>query len=122
MNFLETLASMVESLAGAIKIALTPIPGILLDATCARRPGFSSYAVSGKASAAMSDKNPSDILKEFIYKYVETFKIIITEDAVCNIVFPPGSLVFSLAGANAGGPANLVGTNLNFVLAWGIIR
>lgn len=120
---ISEIINAVSGLLGEARGPLIPIPGILLRCTAMRRPGISAaVAAAGTFSSQIKGNFEDDTLKRFIFNYVETLKTNMQDDGVCNIVFPPGSILFQLSSANAGGPVTLIGTNNNFVLAWGIIR
>lgn len=120
---ISEIINAVSGLLGEARAPLLPIPGILLKCTAMHRPGLSAaIAASHTFSSLGKENNGDDILKRFIFNFVETLKTNMQDDGVCNIAFPPGSFLFRLEGVNGGGPVVLIGTNKNYVLGWGIIR
>ena len=123
MNIKSLIQLTTESVENARK-ALEKIPGLLLMATCARRPGFSAIITSAKAYADMHyvQQEYDDVVTEFVYNVIESIKINLQDDSVCFIAIPPGQLMLQLNGGNAGGPLILTGSNKNYVFTYGIIR
>lgn len=121
---ITSLISIVNTALDKTRVALQQIPGLMLICTCTRRPGFSSIIASAKAYADMkyvSEEN-DEIVKEFTYNLINRIKLNIQDDGVCFIAIPPGNLQLQLNGANALGPAVLIGSNKNYVFTYGIIR
>lgn len=112
----------VKKMLGKGQSKLTPIPALLLNCTCSRRPGFSALLTSAAIYANMNQNEYDDIVKKFVYNVVEKIKMNIQDDGVCFVIIPPGELKVKLIGANAGGPIVLDGINMNYVFTWAIIR
>ena len=119
---ISTVIEAIKKMMGRAQTRLTPIPGLLLTCTCARRPGFSALLTSAAIYANMQQNEYDDIVKKFVYNVVEKIKMNIQDDGVCFVIIPPGELNLKLTGGNAGGPVVLEGTNINYVFTWAIIR
>lgn len=121
---ISSLISLVNTALDKTRVVLQQIPSVFLTCTCSRRPGFSSIVTSAKAYADMRyvSEDNDEIVKEFTYYLINRIKLNIQDDGVCFIIIPPNRLQLQLIGANAGGPAVLMGSNKNFVFAYGIIR
>ena len=57
-------------------------------------------------------------MSNVVEKIVDSLK----DDALVECVIPAGSIVVEATGGNAGGPVEAVGTNINNVKGYGIIR
>lgn len=119
---IQNIISSIVSAVDYVRSAITPIPGILMAYTCARRPGFSSIITSAKVYADMNQTENDEIVKEFVFNLINRIKENIQDDGTCLVVIKPNELQFQLTGGNAGGPVEAIGTNINPVLAWAIIR
>ena len=121
MNIRSLLSNIVAAV-DSVRTALAPIPGILMLCTCSRRPGFSSIIASAKVYADMNQNENDEIVKKFVFNVINRIKENLHDDGVCLVVIKPNELQFQLTGGNAGGPVEAVGTNINPVLTWAIIR
>ncbi len=121
---ISSLISTVNEVVDKTRVALQKIPGLLLLATASRRPGFSSILTSAKVYADMTyvQQDNDEVVKEFTYNLIDHIKQNIQDDSVCFVAIPPNELMVNLNGANAGGPVVLVGSNINYVFVWAIIR
>ena len=63
-----------------------------------------------------------NLMNEFIKVIVDEVFRAIKEDANLQITVPIGSLTINASGANAGGPINVTGTNINFGKGYGVIQ
>ena len=79
---------------------------------------------SAKVYADMTyvQEDNDEVVKEFTYNLIDHIKQNIQDDSVCFVAIPPNELMVNLNGANAGGPVVLVGSNINYVFVWAIIR
>lgn len=121
------ITSLLNIVSGAMNKArtiLVQIPGILLICTCSRRPGFSSILASAKIYADMkyAQNENDEIVKKFVFNVIDRIKKNMQDDGVCLIAIPPNGLILQLVGGNAGGPAVLNGSNVNYVFTWAIMR
>ena len=105
-----------------VRTRLKTLPGLFIEATTSRRPGFSTLIASSKIYADMYQNEYDDVVKGFVYNLVDKIKKNMQDDGVCFVVIPPNELDLQLAGANVGGPIILNGTNKNFVFTFAIIR
>ena len=121
---IEELIILTTSALDGVRKKLQKIPGLLLSATCARRPGFSSVITSAKIYAEMTylQRDYDDIVVEFVYNMIDRIKMNLQDDGVCFVAIPPGELKVKLTGGNGGGPIVLDGANKNFIITYGIIR
>lgn len=121
MNIAELIENFMVVIDKA-RVALQPLPSIMLLCTCMRRPGISAVVTSAKIMGDMEQNENDDVVKKFIFNVVEKIKLNFQDDAVCFIAIPPGELRFKLMSANGGGPIVLDGTNNSYVFMWAIIR
>ena len=131
------VAGLIQVVNGAvenIRSFLSPIPAILLNCTCSRRPGFSAILTSAKIYADMHQNENDDIVKKFVFNVIDKIKRNLQDDGVCFVIIPPGEMKFTLVGANAGGPVLLnesptstpdkpsLPTNSSYIFAYAIIK
>lgn len=121
---ISSLINALSLLLEHIRTPLLPIPGILLFCTAFRRPGFSSILMSAKVFADMNYVEPEndEVVKGVVYNLLNRIKLNIHDDGVCFVIIPPGNLQVQLNSGNALGPLVLLGSNINYVFAWAIIR
>lgn len=119
-NALENVRKPVKALAG-----------FLVYATAVQRPGLSKIKISseiisdnetlGINTGQMPD-GTDNVVNEFVYNVVEKVVDSLKDDAMVECVIPIGSVMIQAEGANAGGPVVAVGTNINNVKGYGVIR
>ena len=119
---IASLLQIINNALNAVRVALEPIPGLLLVCTCSRRPGFSSLITSSEIYADMDQNENDDVLKAFIFNVINRIKENLQDDGVCFVAIPPNELKLTLTGGNAGGPIVLTGTNINYIFTYAIIR
>ena len=112
---ISNISQMLSTALDGVRQKLVSIPGIMLQCTCCRRPGFSSIVTSAKIYADMRETDNDEIVKSFTYNMVNKIKENIQEDGVAFIAIKPNDIQFQLTGGNAGGPITLVGSNKNCV-------
>ena len=119
-NALENVRKPVKALAG-----------FLVYATAVQRPGLSKIKISseiisdnetlGINTGQMPD-GTDNVVNELVYNVVEKVVDSLKDDAMVECVIPIGSVMIQAEGANAGGPVVAVGTNINNVKGYGVIR
>lgn len=127
----DIISKLNDSLNGMFRNSAKDISGVLL-ATSEARPGMSaqvSYAKIlenlNKKGIYIESKNidgSDNLMNEFIKVIVDEVFRAIKEDANLQITVPIGSLTINASGANAGGPINVTGTNINFGKGYGVIQ
>ena len=70
----------------------------------------------------MNQNENDEIVKKFVFNVINRIKENLHDDGASLVVIKPNELQFQLTGGNAGGPVEAVGTNINPVLTWAIIR
>ena len=130
VNLIQVITGAIEN----IRSFLAPIPAILLQCTCSRRPGFSAILTSAKIYADMKQTENDDIVRKFVFNVIDKIKKNMQDDGVCFVIIPPGEMKFTLVGANAGGPVILnenptstpdnpkPSTNNSYIFAYAIIK
>ena len=70
VNLIQVITGAIEN----IRSFLAPIPAILLQCTCSRRPGFSAILTSAKIYADMKQTENDDIVRKFVFNVIDKIK------------------------------------------------
>lgn len=128
------LNSLIQSVNTALDTARKPINAVsayLLSVTAPMRPGISKIKITSEVIAdngnlgintGQMPDGTDNVVNEFVYNVVEKVIDSLKDDAVVECVIPAGSVIVQATGANAGGPVEAVGTNINNAKGYGVIR
>ena len=128
---IRTVIDTTNSVLDVIRKPVLKLAAILIYATAVRRPGLSKIAIT---SDIISDNAPlgintgqmpdgtENVVNQFVANVVEKVVNSLNDDALVECVIPTGSVIVNATGANAGGPIEAVGTNINNAKGYGIIR
>lgn len=120
---MSTIEKFVNSITNLLKKArppLVPIPAVLLVCSVFKRPGLSSLMIASNVIRRQAEFGaPTGVLtdggqnKMNALIYVMSDEIIkeIQRNCVVESVIPPGTMVITGMGANAGGPVAVTCTN-----------
>ncbi len=133
-NKKQTIRTVIDTTNSALDVIRKPVlklAAILIYATATRRPGLSKITIT---SNIISDNAPlgintgqmpdgtENVVNQFVANVVEKVVDSLKDDALVECVIPIGSVIVNATGANAGGPIEAVGTNINNAKGYGIIR
>lgn len=133
-NQKQTIRTVIDTTKSALDVIRKPVlklAAFLIYATATRRPGLSKIAIT---SDIISDNAPlgintgqmpdgtENVVNQFVANVVEKVVDSLKDDALVECVIPTGSIIVNATGANAGGPIEAVGTNINNAKGYGIIR
>ena len=119
-----------EALDAARQPAMT-VAALLVYATAVHRPGVSKTKITSEIIADNANlgintgqmpDGTDNVVNQFVTNLVEKVVDTLKDDAMVECVIPSGSLIVEVKGANAGGPVEAVGTNINNAKGYGIIR
>ena len=126
--------SLIQLINTALDTARAPVNSVaayLLAMTTQMRPGVSKVKITSEIIAdngnlgIMTGQMPDgteNVVNEFVYNVVEKVVDSLKDDALVECVIPAGSIIVQATGANAGGPVEAVGTNINNAKGYGVIR
>lgn len=131
MSWITSIAKGIEATFSAIRVALVPIPPLLLICELYRRPGLSAIALTsaiirrlpeaGIEIGTNPDGTPNKILgfvRIMSEEIINEFK----DNAVVNCALEPGSVVSVGSGGNVGGPVVVQSVNTIVSSIRGILR
>lgn len=128
---INSLIHLVDSALDKVRKPVNKVAAFMVYATARRRPGVSKIKISseiisdnatlGINTGPMPDGG-DNIVNEFVYNVVEKVIDTLKDDAMIECVIPRGSVIVEAKGANAGGPVEAVGTNINNAKGYGILR
>jgi hypothetical protein len=131
MGGIDKIASAITNVIDKIRIPVIPIPAILLICSVFRRPGLSAMVIASKTirrqnefgapTGPLPDGTPNK-MNALIAVMAEEIVREIQKSCVVESVIPPGTMMITGVGANAGGPVTIVGTNTMPVKATGLPR
>ena len=131
MGGIQKIVESLNNVIDKIRIPVIPIPAILLICSVFRRPGLSAMIIASKVirrqsefgapTGALPDGSPNK-MNAFIAIMAEEVVREIQQSGVVESVIPPGTMVITGFGANAGGPVTIIGTNMMPTKATGIPR
>lgn len=131
MGGIDKIASAITNVIDKIRIPVIPIPAILLICSVFRRPGLSAMIIAsrtirrqnefGAPTGALPDGTPNK-MNALIAVMAEEIVREVQKSCVVESVIPPGTMMITGVGANAGGPVTIVGTNTMPVKATGLPR
>ena len=130
MNIDNVLSSIDKAIDAARK-PVQKIAGMMIYATAVQRPGLSRIKISSEvisengALGILTGDMPDgteNVVNKFVNNMTEKIVDSLKEDAKVECVIPIGSIVVTANGANAGGPVEAVGTNINMASGVGVIR
>jgi hypothetical protein len=128
---IRTIIDTTNSVLDVIRKPVLKLAAFLIYATATRRPGLSKITIT---SDIISDNAPlgintwqmpdvtENVVNQFVANVVEKVVNSLKDDALVECVIPTGSVIVNATGANAGGPIEAVGTNINNAKGYGIIR
>lgn len=129
---IESICDKITSLINTVRKPLTAIPAALLVCGAIKRPGLSAtliaaniirrYAEAGiPTDSTLPDGSPS-IARIMERIRIEEIVKAIKTDAKIEVGLPVGSIQIQGTGANAGGPVEILGFNINPVHGDGVVR
>ena len=128
---LEKIVNSITNLIDKVRTPIIPIPAFFLICSLFRRPGASAMVTAaniikrqnefGGPTGALPDGSPN-MMNSLIYLIVSEVYKELTENGVVEVAIPPSSLFITGAGANAGGPVVITGTNTMPGKAYGLLR
>jgi hypothetical protein len=131
MGGIDKIVTSITNVIEKIRIPVIPIPAILLICSVFRRPGLSAMVIAAKVirrqnefgapTGAMADGSPNK-MNALIAIMAEEIVREVQKSCVVESVIPPGTMMITGFGANAGGPVTIVGTNTMPVKATGLPR
>lgn len=128
---ITSILSTITTTLDSVKIPAPTIPPLLLVMGGQFRPGISAKTVASNIIRRQSEAGaPSGPNADGSANIAEAMEVIRIEeivkalkyDAQLQIAIPPGAIMFSGTGANAGGPVTVVGSNTNTITGFGIIQ
>ena len=116
-------ATVIGVFAGT-RIPATILPSSLVYAGSLSKPGISPMMVASRIISRQQEAGaPYGPMPDGSANVAEAMEVIrveeiikaIHDDGQVQVSLPPGSVVITATGGNAGGPVTVVGTNTNFV-------
>lgn len=127
----EAIGAIKDLFTSTLRSPATILPAIIMACSLVKRPGLSCMLSTGNILQNMSKRgipisklpdgsqNLMNIMvNSVVCEIVRTLK----EDINLQVVIEPGALTINGTGANAGGPVNITGTNVNFAKGWGVAQ
>ena len=130
---MESIMSICDLVLGAVenvRIPATLLPSPLLYTGSLCKPGISPMLVASKIISRQSEAGaPYGPMADGSANVAEAMEVIrveeiikaIHDDGQIQVSIPPGGIMVMGAGANAGGPVSITGTNTNFVSGIGTL-
>ena len=125
---------LIDYIDRAVDAAMKPVNTVaafMVYATARQRPGISRTKITAEIisdnetlgiNIGRMPDGGDNIVNQFVYNVVEKVVDTLKDDSVVECVIPAGSVIVEAKGANAGGPVEAVGTNINNAKGYGIIR
>lgn len=126
LDICETVTNLIDS----VRMPATILPSSLVYSGNLAKPGISPMMVASKIISRQSEAGApygpnadgsSNVAEAMEKIRVEEIINAIRDDGQIQISIPPGAIQFTGTGANAGGPVNVVGTNINFIPGVGML-
>lgn len=128
---IQRIVDAINGVLESVRIPVIPIPAILLLCTVFRRPGLSAMIIAsrvikrqsefGAPTGALPDGSANK-MNALIYVLAQEIVDEIQTNCVIEAVVPPGTMVITSFGANAGGPVTSMGTNTLPTKVTGLLR
>lgn len=120
-----------KNLFSSLRKPATVIPSIIMLCAMVRRPGLScmvstsnvlqDIAKRGCPTEPLPDGSPN-LMNELVSSMVcEIFRAL-KEDSNIQIALAPGAFTINATGGNAGGPVNVMGTNITSASGVGLMQ
>lgn len=131
MGGLEKIVNAVMGLMEKARAPFIPISAVILACSVFKRPGLSPMMIAANIIKRQSEfgaptgtlpDGSSNMMNALIYVMSDEIIKEIQRNCVVESVIPPGTMVITGTGANAGGPVAITATNTNPVKATGIPR
>lgn len=125
-----SICDLVTSAIETVRIPATLLPAPIVYAGCLSKPGISPMMVASKIISRQQDAGaPYGPMPDGSANIAEAMEVIrveeimkaIHDDGQIQISIPPGGVVVTAAGGNAGGPVTVTGVNTNFVTGVGTL-
>lgn len=125
-NLMTTLSDMIDN----ARTPVTQIPGLILSLSAVKRPGLSPTVIAAniirRQSEAGAPVGPmpdgsSNISESMEVIRVEEIVKAIQMDGCVQVGIPIGAIQIKGVGANAGGPVDITGFNINAPSGTGIL-
>ena len=128
---LKKISEIVDNALESARKQADRVASFLVAVTAQQRPGLSRNKI---AAEIITDNAPlgintgimpdgtENVVNKFVYNVVEKVIDSLKEDGLVECVIPSGALLVEAKGANAGGPIEAIGTNINNAKGYGIIR
>lgn len=130
-NWINKIADTINSAMAKVRLPLQKIPPILLLCEIMQRPGMSAISLTSAIIARLpeagietgpNEDGSENVNNQFVRIICEELIKEIHNNAVIQGVIEPGSIKITGTGANAGGPVEITGVNVNVPEFGGVIR
>lgn len=130
MESIMSICDLVLEAVENVRIPATLLPSPLLYTGSLFKPGISPMLVASKIISRQTEAGaPYGPMADGSTNVAEAMEVIrveeiikaIHDDGQIQISIPPGGIMVTGAGANAGGPVSITGTNTNFVSGIGTL-
>ena len=130
MESIMSICDLVTSAIETVRIPATLLPAPIVYAGSVSKPGISPMMVASKIISRQQEAGaPYGPMPDGSANVAEAMEVIrveeimkaIHDDAQIQISIPPGGVIVTAAGGNAGGPVTVTGFNTNFVTGVGTL-
>ena len=128
---IQKIVDAINGVLEQVRVPVIPIPAILLLCVIFRRPGLSAMMIASKVIKRQSEfgaptgalpDGSANKMNALIYVMAQEIVDEIQKNCVIEAVVPPGTMVITSFGSNAGGPMTSIGTNSLPTKVTGILR
>lgn len=131
MGGIQKIVEAINNIVDKIRVPVIPIPAILLICCVFKRPGLSAMIIAAKTIRRQSEFGaPTGALPDGTPNKMNSLITVMAEEVVRELqkssvvegVVPPGTMMITGFGSNAGGPVTIIGTNTLPTKVTGIVR
>lgn len=131
MSAIQKIVDSINKVINAVRVPVIPISATLLLCNVFKRPGLSAMMIAanvikrqnefGAPTGTLPDGS-KNMMNALIYVMSEEIVKELQKNCVIEGVVPPGTMVLTGTGANAGGPVVVQSTNILPVKITGLLR
>jgi hypothetical protein len=131
MSAIQKIVDSINKVINAVRVPVIPISATLLLCNVFKRPGLSAMMIAANVIKRQNEfgaptgtlpVGSKNMMNALIYVMSEEIVKELQKNCVIEGVVPPGTMVLTGTGANAGGPVVIQSTNILPVKITGLLR